>query len=385
MKTRHLLRSILVATATMIAFAPVATRAAAPAAGTWTATGSMYEARGYQTATVLANGLVLVAGGVDSNNHLLASAELYHPHTGSWAATGSMPEPRVQFTATLLHNGQVLVVGGSSNGSITPASTELYNPQTGKWTRTGSLHVPRTLSTATLLPDGRVLVAGGAAGCRNGTCFGILSSAELYNPQTGIWTMTGAMHRAGARQTATLLPDGRVLVAGVAAKYSHYTCYPEFASAELYEPQTGKWTVTGPMRTAACGRGATLLPNGLVLVEGGYDGIRPITDAELYHPRTGTWTVTGPMHDSRDYQTGQTATLLPNGQVLVEGYITDTSGNPSTRAELYNPRTGTWSVTGSLHDARVYPTATLLPSGQVLVAGGQGSGDLLASAELYQP
>lgn len=317
----------------------------------------------------------------------LTSAELYHPHTGSWASTGSMHDPRVQFTATLLRDGRVLVVGGCATTICTRvlAGTELYDPQTGHWTRTGSLHVARWAHTATLLPDGRVLVTGGAARCVNGSCSPVLASAELYDPHTGTWTLTAPMRHARGRHTAVLLPDGRVLVAGGAAGGAKRAGVNQLASAEIYDPRTGTWAATGSMHTAGHDQGATVLPAGLVLVEGGRNDTVGITDAELYHPHTGTWTVTGSLHDAHTYQTGETPALLPNGQVLVAGTFYDSAGNPIASAELYDPRRGSWTKTRSMTEPRLTPTTTLLPSGQVLVAGGGGNNGILASAEIYHP
>jgi WD40 repeat protein len=146
---------------------------------------------------------------------------------------------------------------------------------------------------ATLLPNGKVLVAGGAT---RGT-------AELFDPATGTWTLTGSMSIIHDLPTTTLLPSGKVLLVGD---------YINDRIAELYDPATGTWTLTGPMTTDRLGRQkATLLPNGKVLVEGGYDGY-----AELYDPDTGTWTVTGKLSTERFFHT---ATLLPNGKVLLAG------------------------------------------------------------------
>jgi WD40 repeat protein len=392
MRIKHLIRFLVVLLTTLASLTPLATRAAPSAAGVWTMTGVMHQARGFQAATLLLNGLVLVAGGCgtcsgSNPDPNLTSAELYHPRTGSWARTGAMHEPRVQFTATLLRDGRVLVVGGCRFSICTSvlAGAELYDPRTGKWTRTGSLHVARWADTATLLPDGRVLVAGGASNCINGNCSAILASAELYDPQTGTWAVTGPMPQARARHAAALLPDGRVLVAGGAADGAQRAGGNSLAGAEIYDPHSGKWALTGSLHTAAHDRGATLLPDGQVLVEGGQNDSGGITGAELYHPRTGTWTVTGSLHISHGYQTGGTPTLLPNGQVLVAGNAFDSSGTPIADAELYHPATGAWTMAPSTHEARLAPTATLLPNGEVLVAGGAGNNSILADAELYHP
>ncbi|HET8840723.1 MAG TPA: kelch repeat-containing protein, partial [Ktedonobacteraceae bacterium] len=180
--------------------------------GTWAATGSMQQPRSGYTATLLKNGLVLVAGGVGPNGNVLASAELYNPATGTWTATGSMLQARYIHTATLLPDGRVLVAGGGLPGSAVLASAELYNPATGTWTATGSLLQARYIHTATLLPDGRVLIAGGFG--VSGSIVTTLGTAEIYTPLAGVWTSTGSMLQARYLHTATLLPDGRVLIAG---------------------------------------------------------------------------------------------------------------------------------------------------------------------------
>jgi Galactose oxidase, central domain/Kelch motif len=217
---------------------------------------------------------VLVAGGVGGTGFdLLASAELYDPGTGTWTATGSMTTPRGGHTATLLPNGQVLVVGGTT--------AELYDPGTATWTATRSLGTPRDWYTATLLTDGKVLVAGGYGG---NTGPGTLASAELYDPGSGIWTATGSMGTPRAFHTATLLPDGRVLIAA-GASVLRWGGDTLLASAELYDPSTGTWTATASMVAPREWYTATLLPDGVVLVAGGQGhGDVPQVFAELYDP-----------------------------------------------------------------------------------------------------
>jgi hypothetical protein len=180
--------------------------------------------------------------------------------SGTWKTTGSLNVSRYNDTATLLQNGQVLVAGGTYDYNYdATASSELYTPSTGKWTTTGSMNSPRQYHTATLLQNGQVLVAAGSAGLNAYGYFTPLASAELYNPSTGKWTTTGSMNVARYQDTATLLQNGQVLVvAGGSTDKSGYT-----ASAELYTPSTGKWTTTGSLIVARYGfLTETVLQNG---------------------------------------------------------------------------------------------------------------------------
>jgi len=222
-----------------------------PASGTWTFTGKLNRPRFSHTATLLQNGMVLVAGGTTSNYKLTAKAELYDPASGTWTETDSLNTARSSHTATLLQNGMVLVAGGVSHQGMA-ASAQLYDPTRGSWTATGGLSTGRAFHTATLLQNGMVLVAGGKD----------TPSAELYDPASGTWTATDNLNTARYAHTATLLPNGKVLVAG--GYHGRY-----LASTELYDPASGTWTATGPLNTERSSHTATLLENGVVLVAGG--------------------------------------------------------------------------------------------------------------------
>ena len=332
-------------------------------------TGSLNEARAYHTATLLPNGKVLVAGGYyeDPGDHYLLQSEIYDPATGMWTATGDLNSRREAHTATMLSDGTVLVAGGDNDIDPALSQSELYDPASGRWTKTGALNTGRSDHTATLLANGKVLVAGGY-GLTDG-----LSSAEIYDPATGKWTLTGSMAHARYLHTATLLSNGKALVAGGFDGDS-------LSSAELYDPATGTWTDTTPLNSGRDRHTATLLPNGKVLVAGGSTGTlyyESQASAELYDPPKGTWTLTGSMvtltPSSPPGRFDHTANLLPSGQVLVIGG--DAKGLfttiwPLSDAELYDSVSGIWTAAGTLNTQRASHTATLLPSGKVLVAGG---------------
>jgi hypothetical protein len=334
--------------------------------------------RGLQTATLLADGRVLVAGGYATGQVAVASAEIYDPRTDTFSHTGSLTTPRAQHTATLLADGRVLVAGGS-DGSTSLASAELYDPRTGVFTPTGPMADARTFHRATLLADGRVLVTGGDG------AYGPLASAEIYDPRTARFSPTGSMVIASSLHTATLLPDGRVLVAG-GGDSAGGLCFP---LAEIYDPTTGTFTRTGALTTNRCGHTATPLADGRVLLAAGtsnWEGTGFQSSAEIYDPKTGKFTTTGSMAVAPGMAT---ATLLSDGRVLVAGgnQVLDQS---LASAEIYDPKTGTFSPTGSMATARTFHTATRLFDGRVLVIGGDSdgwniAGPFLASAEIYNP
>ena len=213
----------------------------------------------------------------------LRRLRIYDPVSNTWAATASMSTGRGNATATLLGNGTVLVAGGQhivneSNGGVT--SAEIYDPATGLWHSAGTMGTGHGLATASLLPDGRVLVAGGAL--QSGCCGGMVA-ADLYNPSTGTWQAAANMNVAREAAASVVLPDGTVLMTG---GYNGITTTPYLASTEIYQPATNTWTLGPSMNQGRVGHTATLLPDGQVLVAGGDAGgpSNAFATAELYNP-----------------------------------------------------------------------------------------------------
>jgi trimeric autotransporter adhesin len=314
--------------------------------------------------------------------------------------TGSMNAARSDFTATLLNDGTVLVVGGilltppvspMFPSSFVLASAEIYNPATGIFTVTpGSLNTARWGHTATLLPNGTVLIAGGSSA--PGSIGPYVDTAELYDPTTKTFTYT--THNMTAERfehTATLMSDGTVVLAG---GYNSNA----LASAEVYNPTGESFTATtNSLNTARYQHSATLLNNGMALMTGGYDSIHgALASAELYNRagQTFTYTATASSTDSCGSLGKQSCmttpryldsvTLLNSGEVLLAGGLD--SGGTVPSAELYNPTTEAFASTGSLITPRSQHTGTLLNDGMVLLAGGLGDIEIaLTNTELYNP
>jgi hypothetical protein len=361
----------------------------------------------YGSSTLLADGRVLFAGGFDSPPGFLAAATLYDPATGKFTPTGSMATARADVTATRLLDGRVLVVGGLGSDYFDLSVAEIYDPATGKFTPTGSLQTARQFHSATLLKDGRVLIAGGfrepvasvragreltapyRPGLGGGTSpntmtveAGLLASAEIYDPKTGKFTAAGTMTHARDNLSSTLLPDGRVLIFGNTGGGGDGGDAATDKTAEIFDPQTGRFTATGSLNFARTNPNATVLKDGRILITGGSsDG----KSSEIYDPATGKFSLTGSLNTARSEFP---ATLLSDGRVLIAGgFVTGIQATASV--ELYDPATGKFTDAGWMTAARASALATLLPDGRVLIAGGiyigPGGWVGIHSAELYQP
>jgi len=374
----------------------------------------MTEARIEHAGAPLADGRVLVSGGLTPTQYL-ASAEIFDPAAGAWTAVAPMTVPRAKHTATLLDApvcetasppgwcGQILVAGGINVGTA-----EVFDPLLGSWTPVGSMAGPRASHTATPLTDGRVLVVGGSA---NGS-LPALATAEIYDPYTATWSATGSLNVRRLNHTATVLGDGRVLAAGgIDALDGSEDPRPgsepilqndraPLRSAEIWDSATGAWTQAPAQAQGRELHTANLLGDGNVLVAGGDDlnsritgdsgplGARPFV--ELFDAPAGPWEDLNSrwLNDGRS---SHTTTSLPDGRLLAAAG--NVQGVPGPSAEVYDPATGRWGYTGPLQSPRAGQLAFLLLGpgcsarcGQVLVAGGKtATAQRVASAELYDP
>jgi N-acetylneuraminic acid mutarotase len=362
--------------------------AAAYAQGiTWTAANPMNKARAYFVAVELLNGNVLVAGGFDGSmtNFDFPDAEIYDWHTGKWTRIAPMNTARSAPAAVRLEDGRVMVIGGADQNFNFLASAEIYDPRTGTWSFTASMSGPRFEDfAAVLLPGRKVLVAGGF-----GPGFVPLQTAEIYDQKTNTWTSTGSMNVARGEFATVVLNDGRVLVVGGVEVVGGMPV--PIKSAEIYDPRTGIWTLTaGSMTDGRNDLALVVLRDGRVLAAGGEMGAETLprwASAEIFDPRTGEWTMTGPMTAPRS-EVEYASVLLPDGRVLVPGGYTayDTvhmHGIPVSSSDLYDPRTGTWTASGDMSVVRAGHSSIVLRGNRgVLVMGGLGPDDNTATASV---
>lgn len=322
-------------------------------------TGSMTAVRAAHTATLLPNGKVLITGGMAREGTFLASAELYDPATGRFTATDSMHTARVGHSAILLRDARVLVVSGGRGTNRDLA--EIYDVATGHWSDAGQ--VPGGFMTR--LNDGSLLFGSGDERPSH------LRSTKTYDPAAEKFAPAGDMS-AELFGPATLLRDGRVLVAG-GEDGSRM-----FADAQIYNPASRVWTHTGALQVARDKHAATLLPDGRVLITGGADkrGWRgQMTSTEVYDPSTGRFG-TGPSMTAARFKLHASVAALPSGQVLVAG--------GSTTVEIYDPASGAFSAAaGALDEPRFFSTATPLADGSVLIVGGYNKGTIASTARAW--
>lgn len=350
----------------------------------WSSAGDMNAPRAMHAATLLADGRVLVTGGLTAatTDQVTRSAEIFDPATGTWTPTAPMTGARYLHSATLLGNGQVMVTGGlpASGTTATPDFAELYDPQTQTW-RSVELGEYRVEHAVTLLRDGTLMISGGhalrsTAALDSTVFYDFRSGHSRYGPRLA--------HARGAHRAVALQTGSVVVLGGDCDAYIR----PVISDVEVYEPHLDRWRGAPDLDFPRDGATADLLPDGRVILAGGfgYDpreettqrpfcpGSRVNEDAfgppavyatvHLFEPVAG-WTRGTPMVRARQMHS---ATALASGIVLVVGGLD--SRQPLASAETRDPSTGVWREISPLAQGRFTHTATQLRDGRVLVTGG---------------
>ncbi len=348
--------------ALLVAALSVPTLAQSPAPSPSTDPGPlrMHDARVSHTATPLLDGSVLVVGGSDGLSAVHASAESFDPATRRFRVVGALAEPRAWHTATALPDGRVLVVGGGSfPGGL--ATVEAYDPGSETFSRIGRLKKPRMVHAATLLDDGRVLVSGGFSGKKE---LRPSASAELFDPATGKSESVGKMRHARYGHTATLLDDGRVAVIGGFGKSG------KVRAVEIYDPRTRRFKPAVELAAPAPGHSTTKLMDGRLITVAPSATILFAPDASSNELAPG-----GPRTEGQ-----ASTTLLDDGRVVVVG---SAGGKPLV--DVFDPATNVFEPAGSLTLTRTGPAVTRLSDGTILVVGGLGCQQALDTAEIWDP
>ncbi len=322
-------------------------------------TGKLNAARADHTATRLADGKVIIIGGMERNGVFFDTAEIFNPGTNRFTkAKGKMTMARVGHTATLLPNGKILILGGWSGGDAPESSAEIYDPKTEIFTSIGNAHNRLSGHIATLLNNGKVLIAGGSDGKND------LRDAELFDPQTEKISLIGNMQTARNGASATKLADGRILLTGGAADRGQI-----LSSAEIYDPATNKFISAGSMNVVRYKHDSILLADGRVLIFGGSDRRDwrgQYKSAEIFDPRTNEFAPTNDMNTTR-FKIEGAAVLLKNGKVFI--------GGGGEFAESFDPATNSFTKTAGEFGAPLhYASVTLLDDERALIVGGYGNG-----------
>jgi hypothetical protein len=341
--------------------------ALAVTANVWSAGGNLTVARNGLVAVILPGGQVLAIGGTPvGQNSSTGATESYDPTTNAWTYEHFMMYGRIGHTATVLPNGKVLVVGGGGDAGPPIQVAEIYDPTANAWSTAGATVCARSGHTTTVLQTGKVLVAGGVfqmAGVAP-MCPGVLA-IEIYDPSTGAWSTAASMLAARNQHTATLLRDGKLLLAGGTGSAD--------PSAEVYDPVANAWTATGSMSVHRTGHTASLLSDGRVLAAGGWmsaNGSTGLASAETFDETSNTWVSVASMSQGRVFHT---ATVLLSGSVLIAGGASANGGSVLASSEVFSPTTGQWTPAAMMLHPYVSHAAVLLQNGIALVVGNGGA------------
>ncbi|HHI80871.1 MAG TPA: hypothetical protein ENK02_12960 [Planctomycetes bacterium] len=365
--------------------------------GTWVQRGKLLKvSRAMPAMAPLPGGsVILIGGGSGSllNGSGLSSTEIYDPARQTWRPGPNMASARGLLTATALKNGKILVVGGANSAGVLK-TCELYDPKTNKFSPTGSLSVPRAGHTASLLPDGRVLITGGLSDISSAlkAVGSMKKSTEIYDPKTGRFSAGPNMSRERIAHTASLLPNGKILIAGGISLNGFFRLPGMTSRCEIFDPKTNRFSGASSLPFTTAAHSQIRLKSGRILVAGGarssllITDAKPIKDAARFDPTTGRWTRVGSMAVAR---TLPSLARLAGGKILVIGGAQGTLDKPTAtaRCEVFDPATARFGPATSLGISRAGAPALSLREGQIMVVGGgtgQGSKSI-DTGEMYFP
>lgn len=379
---------------------PRPSESVAPAAraAVWLDAGELHEARNAAHVVALGTGEVLVVGSDYMTSWLSAcgastngsdSVEIGDPKTGAWEMVTSLPSLRDWPALVALPDGRALLTGGAAGENIgwsSYSSTYVFDPATRNWSRSGLLSTARTGTASAVLLDGRVIVAGGlfidrAAENEART----LDTAEVWDPESGAWSRTGRLARTRFGASAVTLADGRVLVVG--GTESQETDPIPLAAAEVYDPESDRWSSAGTLAMARSGFAIVALPDGGALVAGGFGALGTSTgraylsSVERFVPASNTWSAADdlpfPVAGASGIRLADGRVLLAGGAVRDAELIDADTGTAVSGltgdAVLFDPETGRWTATTPMPNARAGASAVLLGDGSVVLAGGSAS------------
>ena len=367
-----------------------------PVSTTFAATNPLAVPRVGHTATLLDDGRVLVAGGrhqptrgtSQSNDQFVteATAEIYDSATGAFSAAGTMLRPRAEHTATKLGDGRVLIAGGytqrDSGDPDAVAEAEIFDPATGTFRETGNMITPRGDHSATLLADGRVLIVGGAGEFGpGGEPMDAIANGEIFDPKTGTFTAVASLVTERAGHSATLMADGRVLVAG------GRNALGDPRTTEIFDPATARSPPDRPPGHRTMPPSHRVIADGRILLAGSGPGgselfdphaAAPVAPSAAPGPRAFSPIQTGVMHD------GPSLVELDDGRVLIVGGSIVGGQDATDIAEIFDPTTGRTTPTGRRTAQLSESTTTRLPDGRILLVGNSPDGSR-RRAEIFDP
>ncbi len=359
--------------------------------GVWQALGSVREGVIGDTAWQLFNGRVVVFSTAGSNRIATTRSWSIDVDTGAVQAGPAMAYSQRIPSVAPMDDGSLLVVGGWHNADPV-VSVEILDATTGRWTANAPMLTPRSQATVTNLGAGRFLVAGGWVRHNSDGGWSATASAEVYDVTSNTWTYTGSLNTPRALATATRLRDGRVLVVGGDRAWVGSTGESVLASAEIYDPGSGTWSSAGRMAYPRAAHSAVLLPDGRVMVSGGWmDGLeRGMPTVEIYDPASQgslpAWSATGwsQVSDMPHARAQARTVALPDGRFMMIGGL-DGTGVATSSVDLLDPSNLNWVRTGPLNAPAYWPAAVVLSDGRVLAIGGGKGSSTTRSIQVIEP